>query len=231
MKNEGNRIFQSIVRLFYPPLCVVCKEALVRGEKYLCSPCLADFPLADPAYQSVDIRLLIEDEVVDVGSLYALFYYNKYNDYKNLVYAVKYRSGKELCVYLGRMLGGKIGDRSGVHAIVPIPLHPKREKRRGYNQARQIALGMAEAMKVPLWDDIVCRVQDNASQTGKSAGERQKNVENIFRLKKTDVLYGKHLLVVDDVITTGATIKSCIRTLAEAGHVRFSLACLARTEV
>lgn len=86
-------------------------------------------------------------------------------------------------------------------------------------------------MKVPLWDDIVCRVQDNASQTGKSAGERQKNVENIFRLKKTDVLYGKHLLVVDDVITTGATIKSCIRTLAEAGHVRFSLACLARTEV
>lgn len=104
---RATAFFQSIVRLFYPPLCVVCKEALVRGEKYLCSPCLADFPLADPAYQSVDIRLLMEDEVVDVGSLYALFYYNKYNDYKNLVYAVKYRSGKELCVYWGGCWAGR----------------------------------------------------------------------------------------------------------------------------
>lgn len=231
MKNEGNRIFQSLVRLFYPPLCVVCRDVLVRGEKYLCSGCLADFPSADPSYQSMDAFCMDSGGFIRLEALYALFYYNKHNDYKNLIYAVKYRSGKELSVYLGRMLGEKIGKPDGVDAVVPVPLHPVREKARGYNQARQIALGISEVIGIPLWDDVISRVRNNATQTGKNTGERHKNVEHIFQLKNTDMLSGKHLIVVDDVITTGATIKSCIRTLAEAGNVRFSLACLARTEV
>lgn len=231
MKIEACTYFQAFIRLLFPPLCVVCGRALVRGERYLCSVCLADFPLADRSYQSDESLLTTFEEACRPQTVYALFYYNKCSDYRNLIYAVKYRSRKELGVYLGRMLGEKIGKHSGVDGIVPIPLHPRRERERGYNQARQIALGMAEAMGIPVWDRVVIRIRNNTSQTGKNAGERQKNVEDIFELTERERIRGKHIMVVDDVITTGATIRSCIRTLAEAEVAVFSLGCLARTEL
>lgn len=231
MKINACSFCQAFIRLLFPPLCVVCGRSLVRGEQHVCSVCLADFPLTDCSYQSDESLLETFDEAYRPKVLYALFYYSKYSDYRNLIYAVKYRSRKELGVYLGRMLGERIVGYSGVEGIVPVPLHPRRERKRGYNQARQIALGIAEVMHIPVLDQVVVRVRNNASQTGKNAGERQKNVEDIFKLTGPEQVRGKHILIVDDVITTGATLRSCIRTLAEAGEVGFSLGCLARTEL
>lgn len=211
--------------MLYPPLCVVCGDALVRGERYFCSSCLFEFPLAYGEMEGSDLG---------AEKLHALFFYDKYGQYKKLVHVAKYRHGRELCEYLGELLGGRIwriGDDEDFDAIVPIPLHPKREKHRGYNQSREIARGIAEEMGIPMADGIVKRVVNNVTQTGKNAAERQKNVENIFQLTGEGDFEGKHLLIVDDVVTTGATIQSCMRTLAEGfPGVRFSIACLARTK-
>lgn len=231
MKNELSLVFHAFARLFFPPLCVVCRRSLVRGEQYLCSACLADFPFTDRSYQSEEALSKEFEEPFRPEAIHSLFYYSKYNDYKNLIYALKYCSGKEVGVYLGRMLGERIRGATAADGIVPVPLHPRRQRQRGYNQAYQIAWGISEVLEIPVWDRVVRRVRNNASQTGKNAGERRKNVENIFELKDAALVRGKHILVVDDVITTGATLRACVQVLAGAGEVRFSLGCLARTEL
>lgn len=220
---------QALFHLLYPPLCVVCKRGLTDGEKFLCSFCRVDFPLADGDYNVGEAVLACFPEEHRPLSFYFLFYYSRHSAYKQLIYAVKYRSRKDLGTYLGRMLGERIQGKVQADGIIPIPLHPKREKKRGFNQSRQIALGMSEVLGIPVWDDVVKRVRNNVSQTGLSADARQKNTENLFLLEKPEKIRGKHLLIVDDVITTGATIRSCMEALNAAGKVRYSLACLART--
>lgn len=219
----------ALMDLLYPWLCVVCRKCLTRGEHFLCTSCLYDFPFSDKHFS-------IEQELLDgfgencrPDGLYSLFYYDKLSDYSNLVRAVKYRSRKDLGVYLGRMLGEKIRGKVEADAIVPVPLHPRREKRRGFNQSYQIACGVAEILQMEVWNEVVVRTENNTSQTGLLPEERKKNVEHIFALADAAKIAGKHLLIIDDVITTGATVQACVKTLAEAGNVLFTLACLART--
>lgn len=233
MKREAWSRFISeyLTELFYPRLCAVCQKGLTREEKFICSACLADFPLAHESFHSETAILDSFDMICRPEALYTLFYYNKYSDYRNLIYAIKYHSHKQLGVYLGRMLGEMLEDRVQVDVIVPVPLHPRRERKRGFNQSRQIAMGISEYLRAEILDEVVYRVRNNVSQTGLSVESRQKNTEDIFLLKDEAAVRGKHILVVDDVVTTGATVRSCIKVLAEAGDVRFSLACLARTQV
>lgn len=222
-------VSHSFIRLVFPRLCGACGRGLVGGERFLCTACLADFPFSDDVFTS-EMRLLADfEESCRPEKFYSLFYYNKYDNYRHLVYAVKYHSRKELGVYLGRMLGNRMQGKTDADCIVPVPLHPKREKSRGFNQSRQIAQGVAEVLGIEILDNVLIRVRDNKSQTGKNVEERRKNVENIFRLEHPERIKGRHVLLIDDVVTTGATIRSCLRAMSEAGDVRFSLACLART--
>lgn len=228
-REEWMSVWTSLVDLFYPPVCEVCGESLVRSEQYLCTACLADFPFADEDYDTGKSVLEQFEEECRPEKLYSLFYYNKYGHYKQLIYLVKYQSYRRLGVYLGRMLGERIAATCRADCIVPVPLHKKRERERGFNQSLEIAKGVRDVLNIEIFDDVVFRVQNNVSQTGKNASERLKNVENIFELRNSRKINGRHILLLDDVITTGATISSCLRVLAEAGDVRFSLGCLART--
>lgn len=220
------RIFRPLLDLLFPRLCVVCGGSLVESETYICSGCLADFPLAEKSYNSV---LDTFSEYIRPAELHSLFYYNKFSNYKNLIYAVKYQSRQELGIYLGRLLGTEIQGKTQADCIVPVPLHPKRERERGYNQAYLAARGIQEVLGLDIYDDVVYRIENNVSQTGKTAGERRENVENVFELRNPHKIEGKHILLVDDVITTGATIGACMLVLSGAGNVRFSLACLAQS--
>ncbi len=222
-------LLPALLDLFYPKVCEVCGSVLVRGENYLCTSCLADFPFVDEDFVTDRAVLDNFNENFRPEALHALFYYNKYSDYKNLVYRVKYHSNRKLGVYLGRMLGQKISRHCQADCVVPIPLHPKRERERGFNQAREIAKGVSEVLGVELLDKVVVRTRNNVSQTGKNASERQENVAGIFELLHPEAVKGRHVLLLDDVITTGATVGACLEALAVAGDVRFSLACLART--
>lgn len=220
----------ALIDLLYPRLCVVCRKSLTRGEHFLCTSCLYDFPFSDTRFSSDRDLLAGWEGEGTPDKIHSLFYYNKFSDYKNLIHAVKYRSRKELGVFLGRMLGERLCGEVRVDGIIPVPLHPEREKKRGYNQSYQIALGVAEILQLDIWDNIVVRTKNNVSQTGLEPEERRKNVETVFALKDAAKIAGKHVLVIDDVITTGATVHACMKTLAEAGDVHFALACLARTQ-
>ncbi|MDL2330480.1 ComF family protein [Odoribacter sp. OttesenSCG-928-A06] len=160
---------------------------------------------------------------------YSLFFYDKHSNYSNLIHAIKYKSRKELGVYLGNMLGDRIRDEISVDAVVPVPLHWAKEKKRGFNQSAQIARGIASVLQVEVLENVLQRIQNTPSQTGKNPEERLRNVENVFELKQVSEIRHKHLLLVDDVITTGATIHSCMKVLSQAEGIRVSLGCLART--
>ena len=216
-------LFRGVVRLFYPPLCMACDASLVRGERFVCTRCLAEFPYAETLFSPATARIPF--------NYYALFHYNKHSRYKKLVHAVKYRSGRELGYYLGSMLGRRLQAAEAFDAVVPVPLHPGKERKRGYNQSVQIAAGIAEVLNKPLWDDVAVRIRNNPSQTGKNAADRRENVEDVFRLLDPDRIRGRHLLLVDDVITTGATLCSFLNELSRAGEVRFTAGCLGRTEI
>lgn len=220
-----------MVELFYPRLCAVCRNSLVEGEHYICTNCLIDFPFSDRDYALGERVLDSFAGYIRPEEIHSLFYYNKYSDYRHLIYAIKYHSKKKLGVHLGRMLGIHMEDVSQIDYIIPVPLHPRREKKRGFNQAFQIALGISEILGVEILDDVIIRTGDNVSQTGKSAEERRMNVENIFELRNPQKIQGCHILLVDDVITTGATIGSCLYALSAVENVRFSLACLALVEM
>lgn len=222
-------LWASVADLLFPRVCVVCENSLVRGEKYLCTSCLADFPFTDTTYDAGENLLEHFDEAYRPEELYTLFYYNKYDIYKKLIYNIKYQSYKHLAFYLGQMLGERIPETSAADIIIPIPLHPRRLRERGYNQAFEIARGISEVLHIDILDDVVVRIKNNVSQTGKNASERLKNVEHIFQLINPQKIIGKRILLVDDVITTGATIGSCMQVLSQAGDVHFCLGCLART--
>ncbi len=171
MGKEGDRgiclsFLYALIDLLYPRLCVVCRKCLTRGEHFLCTYCLCDFPVSDVNFSSGRELSAGFEASGWLDKVYSLFYYNKFSDYKNLVHAVKYRSRKELGVYLGKMLGERLRGKIRVDGIVPVPLHPKRERKRGFNQSCQIALGVAEILQVEIWDNVIVRTKNNVTQTG-----------------------------------------------------------------
>jgi ComF family protein len=180
-------------------------------------------------------HLLEENEITDIfaGRLNlqaacALFYYHSGSKYHRLLHDLKYKSKKEIGVELGRLLGYNIKESpffDQIDFIVPVPLHPKKKLLRGYNQSMCIAKGISEITGIPADDNTLIRNVNTETQTKKSRIERWENVSNIFELK-SDKFKNKHLLIVDDVITTGSTIEACAIKLQEQNS-KISVASLA----
>lgn len=222
----------DFLELFYPRLCVGCGKKLYRDERYVCLECLSSLPLTQD-HESADN--FVEQHLYGrpfIESATALMLYEKESVPQKLLHEIKYHGAKELARSLGRMLGRDLrgGRFASVDMIVPVPLHPNRLKWRGYNQSEWFAMGLSEELGLPVRTDLVERVTETSTQTKKNAEERWENVQGIFSLKKDAPLQdikGKHVLVVDDVITTGATLMACAAAIATIGDVRISAASLA----
>lgn len=222
----------DFLELFYPRLCVGCGKKLYRDERFVCLECLSSLPLTQD-HESADN--FVEQHLYGrpfIESATALMLYEKESVPQKLLHEIKYHGAKELARSLGRMLGRDLrgGRFASVDMIVPVPLHPNRLKWRGYNQSEWFAMGLSEELGLPVRTDLVERVTETSTQTKKNAEERWENVQGIFSLKKDAPLQdikGKHVLVVDDVITTGATLMACAAAIATIGDVRVSAASLA----
>lgn len=142
---------------------------------------------------------------------------------------MKYKGAKELCVYMGRLMGQQLSESTwiqNIDALVPLPLYAQRERQRGYNQSALLCEGIAEVLQKQVWKDVVERSMATESQTRKNRVERWQNMEGRFSVANIPLLEGKHILLVDDVVTTGATLESCGRTLLQVPGTQLSIATL-----
>lgn len=221
-------IKESVLHLFFPHICTGCGSDILNVESALCLRCVDAMPETNfelhpdnPVEKSFWGRLPL------IGAT-AQFYFTKESLMQHLMHQFKYKGNRELGIQLGRMMGEQImnSGRFDADALVPLPLFPAKEKRRGYNQATVLCQGMAERMKIPILDKAITRPQHTETQTKKGRIERWKNMEGKFILSDPDAIKNKHLLLVDDVVTTGATLEACGNELLKAENVRLSLATL-----
>jgi ComF family protein len=222
--------WDDFISLLFPRLCYACGACLLRNEKLWCTECYVVIPRTNyhnspdnPLARLFWGRCLIEKAA-------AFSFYNKGSRIRNLIHALKYNGISEIGFGLGRIYGLTLkssGFLNDIDLIIPVPLHPAKKRSRGFNQSEMIARGIADIAQLPL--DIGSLVRSNASatQTKRSRYERWTNVDGIFQVIQPSEIQGKHILLVDDVITTGSTIESCTNELLAVGGVRVSVVALA----
>lgn len=213
--------------LLFPRFCPICDHRLSIYEKGLCTYCFASLPFTDfhGAKDNPMERLFYPDLPIEKANAY--IFYHRGSDARRAVFSLKYFGHPELGIPLGRAMAEDVvatGFFDGIDAIVPIPLSKRRQKRRGYNQSEYLARGVAQITMLPVWTDVVARTKDNATQTTLTHEERYRNVEGIFACVAPEKVAGRHLLLVDDVVTTVSTMKACMTAIREsAPDVRFSV--------
>ena len=220
---------ESLLHLAFPHICEGCGSDALPPSHALCTRCLATLPethfhriRGNPVERIFWGRLPI-----DFAS--AQYYFTRDSVIQRLMHGLKYEGQKELGLFLGRMMGQSLLTASliaTVDALVPLPLHPAKEQKRGYNQATVLCEGMAEVLKKPVLRSLVGRKVQTETQTKKGRAERWNNMDGKFALRDPSGAAGRHLLLVDDVLTTGATIEACGRALLEGADTRLSVATL-----
>jgi ComF family protein len=216
--------------LFFPRYCMGCGEPLTKGEELICTFCLFHLPRTfyhqDPGNPVA--RVFWGRVHLEMASSFLFFH--KGGNVQELLHQLKYQGKKEIGHFLGRQYAIELGDTLAfrdVDMIVPVPLHPHRLRKRGYNQSQCFAEGLSEVWNLPMEKDIVYRKKDTGTQTRRSRYDRWENVEGIFKVREENGLTGKHILLVDDVITTGATIEACASALLAVEGCRVSAVSIA----
>jgi ComF family protein len=218
-----------------PRACAICGQRLPAGDLLLCPVCLLHLPLtnfAAEAYDNPMVRLFWGQFPIEKAS--AWFYYRSHSDPSKMIYDLKYH-GQML---LGEDIGEQIALRhqpfgffDDIDAIVPVPITRRRQWKRGYNQSMQVAKGISYVTHLPIYNKVVKRQHFSQSQTHQtSIWERRENVRAAFQLVDADKIKGKHLLIIDDVVTTGATVIACGQELAKAEGVKLSVLSIGYTK-
>ncbi|MBC7946956.1 MAG: ComF family protein [Chitinophagaceae bacterium] len=223
-----SEVGHSLFHLLFPQVCTGCGGDLPFTETTLCLRCLDSLPDTrfefhpdNPVEKKFWGRLPLSGAT-------ASYYFTSESLIQHLMHEFKYRGNKELGRQLGRMMGNHIqsSGRFDVDALLPLPLFLSRQKKRGFNQAEILCQGIAEILKIPIMTSAIARTHSTDSQTNKGRIERWKNMEGNFIILDNELISGKHLLLVDDVITTGATLEACGAEMLKGRDVRLSIATL-----
>jgi ComF family protein len=223
----------DFVSLLFPQLCAACGESLVAGEAVICTDCRFSLPYTDFHLQADNIVAQQFWGRVKLEAAFALFYFVKGGKVQNLVHALKYKGNKEVGILLGEMAGSRLAKNElfkTVDLVIPVPLHKKRLKQRGYNQAQCFAEGIARQLNATVETGNLVRPTATETQTHKSRFERFNNMQEVFVIKNPESLAGKHILLVDDVVTTGSTLEACGNQLLKIEGVKLSVATIAYAE-
>lgn len=220
VKKILSKVGSGFLGLFYPNLCPVCGGKLVDGEKAICLPCRWSIPLTGFVHESFNpVFTHLREDIPGLRQASALFFFHHDSDYRQAIHQLKYNGRRDLAVAFGAWLGRELkesGFYDDVSLLVPVPLHWSKRFKRGYNQAEEICRGMSRSMGIEMDFRSLKRVRRTKTQAlYKSRDDRHRNVKDAFtvRPKQVPKLTGRHILLVDDVLTTGATIKACAEAL------------------
>lgn len=232
--NNWFEIIRSISHMIYPEVCLICTKELTTSEKSICSFCYEDlhFTHFEKYTESTSLDKLFWGRV-SIEASYALLYFEKGQSTQQLLHALKYKSNPHVGIEFGRIIGRRIKKMNGfkkIDLLIPVPIHPKKEFIRGYNQSEQIANGVSEIMNIPVDPHFLKKRSHTGSQTKRGRFARWDNVVNNFMLKKNRS-NPKHIAIIDDVITTGATLEALIRSIQKNyPDIRISIISLAITK-
>ena len=224
------KYFSDFLALFYPKYCEACNRVLIQGEDFICTHCLSDLPKTHfHTLKNNPVEMIFAGRI-PVFRATAFCSFRKGNSIQTLIHQLKYKGNKEIGVYLGKLLGASLSENSdfnSIDIIIPIPLHKQKQKKRGYNQSEYIAKGISQTMSKQIDTSSLIRVTDTSTQTRKTRYNRWENVFSIFQLTENENLTEKHILLVDDVITTGSTIEAAAQLLVSLPNTKVSIASLA----
>ncbi|WP_025073701.1 ComF family protein [Bacteroides faecichinchillae] len=223
----------SFLSLLFPRCCLVCGRPLAKGEECICTMCNINLPRTNYHLQEDNPVEQLFWGKVPLERATSFFFYRKGSDFRQILHQLKYGGRKELGATMGRYMASELlpsGFFKGIDVIIPVPLHKKKQQLRGYNQSEWIVRGIAAVTGISVNTESIIRRKNTETQTRKSTFERWENVDGIFELHSSEHLPGKHVLIVDDVLTTGATTVACASALMEVQGIRISILTLAVAE-
>ena len=217
----------KLLDVIAPRFCAICDDRLSFTESLLCARCHLHLPYTHFETTPYDNRVArLFWGLFPVERVVSAFYFYPHSESSQMIYKLKYGGQPEIGQKLGIIMGRRLCEKGffdGIDAIIPVPLTRRRLWQRGYNQSMEIARGLREVTGLPIWNKVVRRSKFSASQTGMRGWERRANVAGNFVLRDGERIKGRHVLLVDDIITTGSTITSCALALSQAGDVRISI--------
>ncbi|WP_255155209.1 ComF family protein [Ferruginibacter sp. HRS2-29] len=224
------QIFTNTLHLFYPAFCLGCGSDLVNKNQLLCLQCIISLPHTGFEKMPENPVEKIFRGRVNIKAAHSEFYFSKGQVIQQLIHQLKYKGNQEAGIYLGKIMADKllaVPYFADIDYLVPLPMFPAKEFKRGYNQATIICNGMSEVMNIPVSVNNIVRRHATETQTRKHRTERWENVADSFQVNFPALLEGKHILLVDDVLTTGATLEACCLAMAAIPGISVSLATLA----
>jgi len=220
MWNTILAFIKDFINILYPSICYACGNHLYEGEEHICITCRMSLPYTFDEHNKYNQTYKVFKGRIPIRSASSLLYFKKKSKVQNLLHYLKYKGSEELGIVLGKFHGDMLSQSelfSEIDMIIPVPLHPTKKKKRGYNQAQLLAKGYSEAMGVELNEKVLIRINDTSTQTKKSRYQRYENMSGVFQCLNVELISGKNILLIDDVITTGSTLEACAETLIKSG--------------
>ncbi len=220
----------DFISLLFPQLCAACGESLMANENIICTGCFHTLPFTNFHLQADNIVARQFWGKIKLESAYSLYYFTKGGKIQNLMHQFKYKGQRQIGNILGNIAGGQLIKSDifkTVDVIIPVPLHPKRMRQRGYNQSTYFAEGIKQKLNAVVEEDNLVRISSTETQTHKSRFARFENMKEVFFINAPEKLKNKHVLLVDDIITTGSTLEACGIQLLKIEGLKLSIATIA----
>ena len=227
------KILKDIFGLFFPKICACCNAHLSAMEISVCVNCRHELGSTLFSFESNNILEKSFYGRIPLESATALFYFLKKGKIQGLIHRLKYKGQQDIGAFIGNWLGDEMlaSDRfSKIDQIIPVPLHPKKLKKRGYNQLDTFGRALSKKLQIPFNDTILAKVSSTKTQTKKIRFDRWRNVQELFEVQTPSLLENCHILLIDDIITTGATLEACYAAMQNVSNIKISLACMAYTK-
>lgn len=226
-------MFHDFINLLYPTVCHICEAELLKNEELICTLCLHDLPVTSYHLDNENPVKKVFYGRVKIEKATALLHFRKKAGVQHLIHDLKYRGHREIGTYLGKWLGTELSNsdwKDKIDVIIPVPLHRSRLKERGFNQVEDFGKEIAASLNAEYIDDILLKISSTQTQTLKDRLSRWGKLEETLQIKNSEKIAGKHILLVDDLVTTGATLEACAHKLYEVPDITISIATMAITD-